>query len=207
MEVCKRNPSQFLLQEIIVFFFLIRSDYSDIKATRILNSELADTFGNLLSRACAKVINVKQIVPSIDQDELKLLQKNDLTKMLLDQLNALPDLCSNHYDSFNVYLTVDEVIKVLHSANRFVENYKPWELRRDPKMSARLDSVLGLIFETLRITSIVLQPVIPEMTARLLNKINISINQRNWNNLRLQIDSQPERSLNNDNAILFKRIK
>lgn len=168
---------------------------------------MADTFGNLLSRVCAKVVNAKQVVPTIDQDELKKLCENDLTKILIDQLNALPDICAKHYDSFNVYLVVDEVIKVLHSANKFVEHYKPWELRKDPKCFVRLDAVLGLTFESLRIASIILQPVMPETCAKLLNKINVDASERNWNNLALRTDHQPERNLTSDNLILFNKIK
>lgn len=172
-----------------------------------MNSELADTLGNLLSRACAKVINAKQVIPPIDQEELEVLLRNDAAKSLVDQLKALPELCAHHYDSFNVYLAVDEVIKALHSSNKFVEVFKPWELRKDPKTAKRLDSVLGLIFESLRITSIILQPVIPALSSRLLDKISVAPEQRSWRNLDLQTRAQPEKPLGGDNAIMFKRIK
>lgn len=153
------------------------------------------------------MINVKQVIPTIDPEELEVLLQNDAAKNLIDQLNALPELCAQHYDSFNVYLAVDEVIKTLHLSNKFVDVFKPWELRKEPKMAKRLDSVLGMIFESLRVTSIILQPVIPALTSRLLDKISVAPEQRSWKNLDLQTSAQLERLLGSDNAIMFRRIK
>lgn len=192
----------------MVFCCHLIADYSDTKATRILNAELADTFGNLLSRVCAKVINASQTVPEIDFDELDEILKVDISQQLIDLLKELPNKCEHHFDDYNFYKVVDEVIKVLHTANGFTEIYKPWELRKDPNASRRLNTVLRIVFETLRITGIILQPIVPQMSSRLLDKINVDRRERTWNDLKLDL-LQPlvARRLNEDNAILFKRIK
>lgn len=58
---------------------------------RILNSELADTLGNLLSRGCAKSVNVQQVFPALDvayfHDDL---MKLDVTKKLVELVAQLP---------------------------------------------------------------------------------------------------------------------
>lgn len=188
--------------------FIQFADYSDTKATRILNSELADTFGNLLSRACAKVINTQQIVPVIDCDEFNVILNVDVTHRLIDLLNEVPSKCERHFDAYNFYLAVDDVIKVLHTANNFMETFKPWELRKDPNASRRLNTVLRIVFEALRITGIILQPVVPQMSTRLLDKINVDRTQRKWDDLKLDLKSCETvgRALTEDTAILFKRI-
>lgn len=186
------------------------TDYSDTKAMRILNSELADTFGNLLSRACGKAINAQQIVPEIDRDELNDILKVDVSRRLIDLLNETPSQCEHHIDAFNFYLLVDDVIKVLHTANNFMETFKPWELAKDPSAQRRLNTILRIVFETLRITGIILQPIVPQMCARLLDKINVDQGHRTWNDLKLDlllpIDASRVRTLSEDNVILFKRI-
>lgn len=57
---------------------------------RILNSELADTLGNLLSRVCAKSVNNRQIFPTLHRSEFERLLQVDITKKLLDLSEALP---------------------------------------------------------------------------------------------------------------------
>jgi len=66
------------------------TDYSHVKAQRILNSELADTLGNLLSRASAKSLNPGQIYPSPSAEHLAdLLRSLDAAKRLQDSLLQL----------------------------------------------------------------------------------------------------------------------
>lgn len=58
---------------------------------RILNSELADTLGNLLSRGCARTVNRKQVFPRLNRtvfdDELMQLE---VTQKLVDLIDRLP---------------------------------------------------------------------------------------------------------------------
>lgn len=67
------------------------ADYSDVKLMRILNSELADTLGNLLSRGCAKTVNKRQVFPKhnrrVFEEELLTL---DVTRKLGNLIEQLP---------------------------------------------------------------------------------------------------------------------
>lgn len=56
---------------------------------RILNSELADTMGNLLSRVCAKSVNNRQIFPTLHRNEFEKLLEVDSTKKLVNLSEAL----------------------------------------------------------------------------------------------------------------------
>lgn len=72
------------------------SDFSHVKALRILNSELADTLGNLLSRACAKSLNPQLIYPACHAEYLStLLQELDAAKRLQETLLQLPGKLSS----------------------------------------------------------------------------------------------------------------
>lgn len=72
------------------------ADFSHVKALRILNSELADTLGNLLSRACAKSLNPQHIYPVCHAEHLStLLQELDAAKRLQETLLQLPGKLSS----------------------------------------------------------------------------------------------------------------
>lgn len=194
-------------------YFLLREgvahsdgNYSDTKIIRMLNSELADTLGNLLSRCCAKTLNPKQVVPELNETSISLVQDLDEYKIMRDLLEELPSTCLKHYTEHNFYLVVDAVIAVLHANNKFFETTKPWELRKSQKEEdlQKLDTILRLTMETLRATGIILQPLIPKMTEKLLNKLNIPQESRLWRNISDKETS--ERVLGSESPSLFQRI-
>lgn len=71
-------------------------DYSDTKVLRILNSELADTLGNLLSRCCGKALNAESIFPAVDREALDTLKQIDATKRMLEALEEMPGEKDRH---------------------------------------------------------------------------------------------------------------
>lgn len=70
--------------------FCIILEYSDVKVLRTLNSELADTLGNLLSRCTGSALNPNQKFPKIDKNVLEELKKSDTTKRLIENVENLP---------------------------------------------------------------------------------------------------------------------
>lgn len=152
-------------------YFLLREgvahsdgNYSDTKIVRMLNAELADTLGNLLSRCCAKTLNPRQVVPKLEESSLKRLEKLDEYKILKDLLDGLPSTCLKHYKEHNFYLIVDAVIGVLHANHKFFETTKPWELIKGQKVEDlhQLDTILRITMETLRQTGIIFTTPYPE---------------------------------------------
>lgn len=123
----------------------------------------------------------------------------------------LTDTCHAHYKSYNFYLAVDQVIEVLHTANNFFETTKPWMLAKQPEAFDRLDTVLFVTLETLRICGIILQPIVPELSSQLLDKLRVPPDQRMWTNTlqpRWKSYTTEECDLcPNTNAILFQRIR
>lgn len=103
----------------------------------------------------------------------------------------------------------DSVISTLHCANLFFETLKPWELKKNTQTLKELDVVLRLTLETLRVAAILLQPIIPNISSDLLDKINVGKDQRHfedvkdfsWTNAEFK-----ERKLGPEKIVLFKRI-
>ncbi|XP_041985247.1 methionine--tRNA ligase, mitochondrial [Aricia agestis] len=155
------------------------ANYSETKFINIANSELADTLGNLVARSCGTVLN-----PRGERPPLHTCTPPPGATQLLDALQRLPDTCYDHYKNYQFYKAVDAVIKVLHLTNGFFESSKPWELKKRPECQKDLDIVLHITLETVRICAIILQPVIPELTKRILDKLMVPEDSRYWHNLQ-----------------------
>ncbi|KAH0811862.1 hypothetical protein GEV33_010930 [Tenebrio molitor] len=182
---------------------------NDSKVIRILNAELADTLGNLLSRCCGTALNPNQIFPEIERSTFRDVASMDVTKKLIEDVSTLPDICMGHYSNFNFYKAVDRLIATLHQANLFFETLKPWELKKQPSKWRELDSVLHLTLETLRVCGILLQPIIPNISSNLLNKINVPRERRHFSDAKqLSWDNSNfiGKELSGDKSVLFKRI-
>lgn len=170
---------------------------------------MADTLGNLLSRCTGAVLNPKQTFPKISKAALSDITKEEVTAKLLESVETLPNICKEHYDSYNFYKVADNVIATLHKANLFFETLKPWELKKNQQME-KLDVVIHLTLETLRISAILLQPLIPNVSKKLLDKINIDESHRTFENTKIlswQNDKFKEMVLVPEKLILFKRIE
>ncbi|XP_072379531.1 methionine--tRNA ligase, mitochondrial [Diabrotica undecimpunctata] len=197
-------------------YFLLREgvahsdgNYSDTKVLRILNSELADTLGNLLSRCTGTALNPHQRFPKMEQAALEKVKQLDVTKKLIDSVNNLPDVCQVHYENFNYYKAIDSIIATLHTANLFFETLKPWELKKNQETQDTLNVVIHLALETLRVSGILLQPIVPNLSKVLLDKICAKENERYFENLKcFSWDNKEfeDKVLDSEKVVLFKRI-
>lgn len=195
-------------------YFLLREgtahsdgNFNDLKIKRILNAELADTLGNLLNRCCGKAIN-----PNLNYPELNLTAIENLSSEsnyffeLKNKLEDLSNIVKNHYEELNFYKGIDEIIATLQCCNRFFEYSKPWELAKHDV--DKLACVLHITMETLRISTLALQPIVPVLADQLLTKLNVS--NRNWNQI---IPSWKDENiiinptnLKKENIVLFKKL-
>lgn len=181
---------------------LFRStDYSELQVTQVINADLVNTLGNLLSRVCGQTVNKGQIVPVVNMDAL---QAHDSCAQLLAKLDQLADVCAAHMDVSNFYKAIDSIIGTLQSTNAMLHDTEFWTLANSPADADRLNAILALAFESLRVCTTLLQPIIPIMADRVLSTINVE--HRRWNDAKPRIESSA-RSLNWTNNVLMERIK
>jgi len=195
-------------------YFLLRegtpqsdSNYSEVKLMRILNAELGDTLGNLLSRCSGKTVNKQQCYPQFNDEDFNQYCKES-GSALIEALNRLPDEVKAHYSELNFYKGIATIISTLHEANRFFEASKPWDLKKSPDKRNHLECVLHLTMESLRLSGIALQPIIPDLAALLLDKLSIPLYARGWADLvpswkQSMVATSP---LSAEKIILYKKI-
>lgn len=199
----------FLLREGV---FHSDGNYSDVKLMRILNSELADTLGNLLSRCCAKSLNPMSKSPELNEQSFIDLKQLDITSMLIESVEALPERAFASYRSFSFHSVVDYVMATLHLCNNFVEATKPWTLRKSGTNEdlERLNTIIAVTLEVLRVTGIILQPIVPQLMNHLLDKLNVDADCRMWTDIsefRWNLPTGDVKSLGPQDSVMFRRIK
>ncbi|KAI0711019.1 tRNA synthetases class I (M)-domain-containing protein [Cerioporus squamosus] len=135
--------------------------------------EIISALGNLLMRATStkivkKVAQVKRPRPiDVPDDPLYAPLKRDLGRLAL-AFHAL-------IEGFQVADAVDEVVKVLDSANLLMTQAAPWAKETSSQDAAY---VQALVFETLRECGILLQPIMPGKAALLLDSLGVPAMER-----------------------------
>lgn len=126
----------------------------------------------------------------------------------MESVEALPGVCYEYYTHCQFYKVADSVMATLHKANLFFETLKPWELKKKQEIE-KLDCVLHLTLETLRVCGILLQPMIPNISKKLLEKMNVAESRRTFEStkrLSWRDSDFKEVNLSADKLVLFKRI-
>jgi len=65
------------------------------------------------------------------------------------------------------------VWKIISQANKYIVANAPWELAKDPAAAGKLATVLYDLAETLRLIALVLQPIIPQTSARMATALGV----------------------------------
>lgn len=90
----------------------------------------------------------------------------------------MADIADEHYRSYNVNKANIAIFDHLRWANRVFHNNEPWKLVKIKEKKDHVDCVLHVAMETLRVCSILLQPVAPQFSDKILNKLNIPVDCR-----------------------------
>jgi len=187
------SPSQ-LVEEFGVDatrYFLLKeggvvqdNNFSRHEMALTVNNDLADTLGNLFSRATGKTM-VKAIVALQQEEEVGGAAAWPLTEFefsesraLLDELASLPEKVDACFTQLNFAEGVSLIHRSLSATNGYFANLKPWELRRTNKQ--QLFEVLSVTFECVRVSTLLLQPIMPTAATRVLDSLHVPTADRTY---------------------------
>ena len=130
------------------------------KLENCINSDLANNYGNLCQRVilfCEKNLGLK--VPekyNFTNEDLKIL--DDFKENLENIEKKIDDQNINYY--------VEYVVNQLFKANKYFNDQAPWTKKDD---SLRLNTIVFVSLELIRKISILLYPIIPNTSLKVLN--------------------------------------
>ena len=131
-----------------------------------LNSELANTLGNLVNRTISMsnkyfggVVENKGVVEPVDED---------LKAFAL----AVPGKVAEKMDKLRVADAMTEVFTLFKRLNKYIDETMPWALAKDEAKKDRLATVLYNLVEGITMGATLLEAFMPETTERILAQLN-----------------------------------
>lgn len=205
-------------------YFLLRQgvpdsdcDYTEDKVRKVLNAELADSLGGLLNRCTAPALNPAQIYTPFCTQSFPREQGGRAVVEdyhMLDAVKHLPAVVEQHYESMHVYKALEAICACVRQTNGFIQRHAPWKLdRTDGEDQRWQDTIIHVSLECLRIYGTLLQPIVPEISNKLLSRLGVQHFERSWADVnflpRYQgMDCPFEgRALGCDSGVLFSRLE
>ncbi len=133
------------------------------------NSDLANTFGNLINRTVAMVNKYfgGELICNTCEGEFD----DELKKCAIDSVDAI----AASMDEFKISDAVNTVLNFAKRCNKYIDETMPWALAKDETKRERLATVLYNLTECIRFLAVELTPYIPETGAKILEQINCDI--------------------------------
>ncbi len=140
-------------------------------ATRI-NADLANGIGNLASRS------LSMIVKNCDGKIPECGELTDADREMLASADGLIEICREEMNRQAIHKAVTAIIAVVSEADRYFAGQEPWALKKtDPE---RMATVLYVTAEVVRQIAILLQPIVPDSAAKLLDLVAVPQDARDF---------------------------
>lgn len=140
------------------------------------NSDLANDFGNLLSRV-SKLIgrNFDGIIPEPGEP-------TEAEQVILDAAADIGRKIQDLTEKMRLNEAIEETLQFIRGVNRYMEQTAPWKLVKEDKPAA--GRVLYTAAEALRIGAALLNPVMPNRTKVVLETLGVPGMDLSWGRLK-----------------------
>ncbi len=130
-----------------------------------INSELANTLGNLVNRTISMsnkyfggVVNNTGVIEPVDRE-------------LRETAVSAAQKASEKMDELRVADAITEIFALFKRCNKYIDETMPWALAKDESKKDRLATVLYNLVESISIGASLLEPFMPETSERILTQL------------------------------------
>lgn len=142
------------------------------------NTDLANTLGNLVNRTVAmtnKYFNGTASLPvNFDPED----------DSLIEEANRCVSSYKKAMDTYHNADACEAVIGFARRCNKYIDETTPWALAKEESKQDRLSAVLYNLIESIRMIAVMLNPIIPKSSDKILAQIGTSCTQLRFGSVK-----------------------
>jgi methionyl-tRNA synthetase len=131
-----------------------------------INSDLANTLGNLVNRTISMsnkyfggIVRNGSVLEPVDEELITLAKET-------------PGKVKAKMDKLRVADAISEIFTLFKRCNKYIDETLPWVLAKDEEKKARLETVLYNLVESICIGASLLEPFMPETAEKILAQLS-----------------------------------
>ena len=163
----------------------------------VINSDLANVFGNLVSRTIA--MSNKYFNGLVEDANVCEPVDEEFKSVVL----GAKDKVQAKMEEFKVSDAIFEIIGVFRRANKYIDETMPWALAKDESKKDRLKTVLYNLTESINVGISLLCPFLPDTCQKVAKMFNYEL--RNYDDL-VKFGLLKETKVTDTPEILFARL-
>lgn len=163
----------FLLREIP---FGADGYYSEDALIMRINTDLANDYGNLVSRTCAMI--EKYFGGSIPAPG----EEGEFDADLIALAAAVSLEVTDSFDRMDFASGLTNIWRLVNRANKYIDETMPWALAKNEQQRQRLATVMYNLAETIRLVTVMITPVMPTIPPRVWAQLGADVTANgDWN--------------------------
>jgi len=142
--------------------------YSEEALVNRINIDLANDYGNLLSRTTAMI--TKFLGGTVGKPG----QGTAFDEELIALAKSTPAQVEDLLEKLEFSNALAVIGKLVNKGNKYIDDAAPWALNKDPNGREKLETVLYNLAEVLRLTTILYSPVMPTIPEKVWVQLGIA---------------------------------
>ena len=163
-------------------------EYSEDLVLDRINAEIVGNLSNFCYRVLSFINN------NFDSSIGDVVEDN-----ITEEFDKRASVVRKAYGEFDLKKAVDEILAISALGNRYFQEKEPWKLVKDDKEKAH--GVLGLCCNAVKNLAIMISPVMPDFSKRILEQLGL--NDLRWDDINFELNNHKIKKA----GIIFSKAK
>lgn len=151
-------------------------DFQQQRFIELVNNDLANTIGNLLNRTVS--MSRKWFNNSVPSHNIN--PDLEIINPLISSSRETIDIVRFSIPKLSFDKAADSILNLATQANVYLNDQAPWTKMKTPGHEQQVANDIYTVLEACRIVGVLLAPLTPELSQRILNQLTQGIDQDGW---------------------------
>ncbi|KAK8815225.1 hypothetical protein WA158_003437 [Blastocystis sp. Blastoise] len=203
--------NKYITPEMFRYYFMTENCIdkdADIQLSRlssVINGQLADNYGNLLLR-CTNNKITKYIQSTSSISSIPHAMPNENRERIVQMAKNVTEC----FDDCCFHSGIDLINQHLKYLNKIFHENEPWKLvkqiNNNPDILDKLNTLLYEVYEGLRVSSILLSPIIPQTSELVLKQLGIDAQYMQLDSVYSMKNDIAYNNIQNTKIVLFPKV-